>query len=243
MRKIEFTKLLIGMMVLPLMLASCESDVLPGISGEGEVVTRTLDIDEFTGFTNAIAADVYVTQGDVQEVTIEAQENIIDNLELDKVTGGSWTIDFNKWVRRAKPIKIYITIPTLDKAKISGAGEIIGETAFTDLDFLELGISGAGNIDLEFYCNELDLRVTGAGSMTLVGEASEMNAAITGAGDIKAFDLETERTEFRISGAGSGKLTVSEYLKASISGSGNLYYRGTPDTDVHISGAGSVIKD
>ena len=82
MRKIDFTKWLIGMMVLPLMLASCEADILPGISGEGEVVTRTLDIDEFTGFTNAIAADVYVSQGDIQEVKIEAQENIIDNLKL-----------------------------------------------------------------------------------------------------------------------------------------------------------------
>jgi hypothetical protein len=243
MKKIDFTKVLIGLMVVPFLLVSCEADVLPGIAGEGEVVTRTLNIDEFSGFTNAIAADVYLTQGDVQEVRIEAQENIIDNLELDRVSGGHWSIEFYRFVRRAKPIKIYITVPYLDAARISGAGEVIGKSAFTRLDDLDLSITGAGNIDLEFECINLDVKVTGAGSMDLVGSATNMNALISGAGDLIGFELQTERTEFKITGAGSGRLSVSDYLKATITGSGNLHYRGNPETDVHISGAGSVKKD
>ena len=243
MRKIDFTKVLISLMIIPFMLVSCEEDILPGIAGEGEIVTRTLDIDEFSGFTNSIAAEVYLTQGDEQSVIIEAQENIIDNLNLDRVRDGHWTIDFDRWVRRAKPIKIYITVPTLDKAAISGAGEIFGESYFENLDELELAITGAGNIELEFDCTDLDLVVSGTGSMFLEGNADKMNATISGAGGIKAFELQTERAEFEISGAGNGRLSVSDYLKVTISGIGNLYYRGTPETDVDISGSGNVMKD
>jgi hypothetical protein len=36
-------------------------------------------------------------------------------------------------------------------------------------------------------------------------------------------------------------VTVNEYLDATISGSGNIKYRGTPVVDTHISGSGTVI--
>jgi hypothetical protein len=243
MKKIKVRKLLISLMVIPFILVSCEEDLLPGISGRGDVVTRTLNLDDFTGFANAIAADIYVQQGDEQEVTIKAQENIIENIDLNHVYGGFWTIEFDRLVRRAEPVKIYITVPTLDRVKISGAGEIFGESSFSNLSDLELVISGAGNMDLDFDCENLDVAVSGAGQLDLSGSANTLKAVISGAGGIRAFDLSTTDTEFRISGAGSGRLTVSDYLKATITGSGNLYYRGDPETDVHITGSGKVMKD
>ncbi len=243
MKKIKIRKVLISLMAVPFILVSCEEDLLPGISGSGDVVTRTLNLDEFTGFANAIAADIYVQQGEEQEVIIEAQENIIENIELDHVYGGFWTIEFERLVRHAEPIKIYITVPTLDRVKISGAGEIFGESSFSNLSDLELVISGAGNMDLDFDCVNLDVTVSGAGQLELSGSANTFNALISGAGGIRAFDLSTEDTEFRITGAGSGRLSVSDYLKATITGSGNLYYRGEPATEVHITGTGKVIRD
>ena len=102
MKTIDFRKVWIGLMILPLVLVSCDEDILPGISGEGEIVTRNLMLDEFTGFSNTIAADVFISQGETQEVIIEAQENIIDNIELDRVDNGFWTIRNDRWVRTSK---------------------------------------------------------------------------------------------------------------------------------------------
>ena len=62
MKTIDFRKVWIGLMILPLVLVSCDEDILPGISGEGEIVTRNLMLDEFTGFSNTIAADVFITE-------------------------------------------------------------------------------------------------------------------------------------------------------------------------------------
>lgn len=243
MKTIDFKKVWIGMLVMPLLMVSCDADVLPGIHGEGDVVTETLMLDDFTGFSNSIAADIYLSQGDEQEVIIEAQQNIIDNLDFDGNDDGFWKIKYDRWVRRAKPIKIYITIPSLDKVSISGAGDIQGETSFTNLENLELKISGAGGMDLDFDCEDLTIKVSGAGDFTLSGESNSIDASISGAGNLRAFDLQTERADFSVSGSGSAKLNVSDYLKVSISGAGSVIYRGTPETDIHVSGSGSVTKD
>ena len=72
------------LVALPFLFTSCEQGII-GISGEGEIVQATLDVDDFDGFANNIAADIYVSQGDQYEVVMEAQENIIDNLNIDDI--------------------------------------------------------------------------------------------------------------------------------------------------------------
>ncbi len=243
MKTINLKRTWIALMIVPLLLSSCNKDILPGISGYGDVVTQTLMLDDFTGFGNGIAADIYISQGDEQEVVIKAQQNIIDNIEQDQVDQGFWSIKFDKWVRKSKAIKIYITIPNLDKISISGLGDVLGETSFANLDDLELKISGLGSMDLEFDCENLDVLTSGAGTFTLSGESKKMDVSISGMGNVRAFDLETEDADVRISGAGDADISVANFLKATISGSGNVIYRGTPSTDVHVSGVGKVKKD
>lgn len=216
---------------------------MSGIIGRGAIETRTLVMDDFTGFKNAIAADIYISQGDEQKVIIEAQENIIDILSLDRVESGFWTIKYDDldFVGRIKPVKIYITVPSLDKLEISGSGDVRGETSFTDLDELDLVVSGSGNIFLDLESESLELNVSGSGDIRLTGKAQIMNANISGSGNIKAFDLLSNRVNCRISGGGDARLSVEDYFIAVISGGGNIIYKGTPEMYVRVSGSGRVI--
>ncbi len=243
MKTIDFKKAWIALLFVPICLSSCSEDILPGISGYGDVVSQSFMLDDFTGFSNSIAADVYVTQGDEQEVIIKGQQNIIDNILMDHVDNGFWRIKNDKMVRNAKQVKIYITLPTLDKVIVAGSGKIVGETSFTDLNDLELRISGSGSIQLDFMCNKLESVITGSGNFDLSGETKTMDGAISGSGSFRGYDLEIERAEFSITGSGDGQLSVAEHLRATISGSGSVYYRGTPEMDIHISGSGNVKRD
>jgi len=232
----------IGLLFLPLLVISCNQEYLQGITGHGEIVTRVLVMDDFAGFKNTIAADVFISQGEEQEVIIEAQDNIIDNLELDRVENGFFTIKYDSWVRRAKPVKIYMTVPNLDKVVISGPGNVRGETPFTDLDELNLVISRSGNIFLDFESECLELTISGTGDLNLSGEAQTIEAIISGTGNIRAFDLVSERVDCHISGTGDAWLSAEDYLLAVITGGGNIIYKGTPETMyVHVSGSGKVL--
>ena len=243
MKSKVYKLMIVSLLVIPMFATSCMEDVILGINGEGEVVSREVQIDDITGFANSISADVYVSYGETQEFVFEAHENIFDNMDFDWVRNGVWTIRYYHWVKRSKPVKIFITLPRLETVVISGSGNIIGENYFDHLDALELVISGSGSMDLEFNCTRLDLTVTGSGDFTLNGQADELNGVISGSGDIDAFGLETIETEFRISGSGNCWLSVADRLSATISGSGSIFYRGDPVTNIHILGSGDVRRD
>ena len=229
-----------AMAILPMALVSCHDDFFPGIAGRGEIVNETISLADFDGFVSTISADIYLTQGDKQEVVIEAQQNIIDEIDLDRVDGGVWTIHYRHHVGFAKPVKIYITIPTLTKAGISGSGEVTGTTPFTGLDQLKLFISGSGSMDLETESVEMDASITGSGDLKLGGKTGVLKLVVTGSGSFQGRDLVTTKADMTVSGSGSARLTVEEHLKVTVTGSGNVYYSGNPEVDLHITGSGSV---
>jgi hypothetical protein len=228
--------------ILPMALVSCHDEWMPGISGQGEIVEQTINPDEFDGFVSNIPADIYLTQGTERKVVVEAQQNIIGNIDVDRVEGGIWTLRYHDLVRYSRPVKIYITIPTLTKAGINGSGEITGLTPFANLDQLKLFISGSGGMDLDTDSKELTATITGSGDLTMAGQTNELNLVVSGSGSFHGIALATPRAELTISGSGSARLTVEEYLQVHVSGSGNVYYFGDPELDVHVSGSGNVVK-
>lgn len=235
--------MIMSLLAFPFLLTSCLDDAFLGIEGRGELITQTIDMEELSGFNLTIAADVYVSYGDKQEITIEAQENILDNIDFDWVRNGIWTIRYYHWVRRAKPVKIYLTLNELDKVVLTGSGNITGDNHFTDLEDLELVITGSGNLDLGFDCQRLDLTISGSGDMNLTGSAEELNGLITGSGHVDGYDLATREADIRITGSGDCRLTVEDYLRVLISGSGSVIYLGDPGTSIHITGSGEVRRN
>jgi hypothetical protein len=233
--------MLVALIVLPATLTSCHDEFFPGVTGQGEIVEETLMLDDFTGFVSTIAAEIYLTQGDKQEVVIEAQQNIIDNIETSWIENGVWNIGFRHPVHYAKPVKVYITIPTLTKAGISGSGKIFGMTPFTGLDRLKVFVTGSGDIELETYSEELDAVITGSGDLTMSGETVSMDLTLSGSGGFFGRDLVTTEAGMTITGSGNVRLTVQEYLKVLVTGSGNVYYSGNPEVDLRVTGSGNVI--
>lgn len=210
-----------------------------GIKGEGPKVTKTLDVASFDGFTMAISGTVYVKQGSKQSVTIEAQQNIIDNIVTD-VTDKQWKIKFEKNVRNYDGLKIYITIPTLTKAYVSGSGDIIGESKFTGLNNLITGISGSGNIRLDIEAKDVEGKISGSGSVKLTGSANTLNIGISGSGDFIADGLKSQNGIIKISGSGDCTVDASEALSVQVSGSGDVKYKGRPKVSAKVSGSGDV---
>lgn len=194
-----------------------------GISGEGPKVTRTLNLDDITGIGVAIGARVHLKQGNRQEVTIKAQQNIIDLLDRD-VRRGHWDIGLedNVNLKRHDGIDVYITIPTVKKLSIAGSGSIRGKNAFKDINDLSVSIAGAGSIELE-------------------GNGADLDVSIAGSGDVELSDFIAQNCEVSIAGSGDCEINVAERLDVSIAGSGDVKYKGDPDkVKSSIAGSGNV---
>lgn len=240
MKKLNFASVLTLFFAISLVTTlSAQNWSWNGIKGEGPKVTKTLNVSSFDGFTVAISGNVYLKQGNTQSVTIEAQQNIIDNILTD-VSDKHWKIKFDKNVRNHDGVKIWITIPTLTKAYISGSGDITGENKFTGVGNLITGVSGSGDIKLEVEAKSIDGKISGSGNVKLGGSANNLAIAISGSGDFYADALSVKDATVSISGSGDCRVDASENLTVKVSGSGDVKYKGRPRVSAKVSGSGDV---
>ena len=210
------------------------------IHGEGDVVKQELKLESFDGVSLGFHGDIYITQGSPQKVEVEAQQNIIDNIKLE-VKSGVWRVNFKDNVKNAKSVKVYITMPELTEAYVSGSGNLESTGKFTGVGHLETGVSGSGNVKLHVEAQSVDGGISGSGRVVLKGSANSMDMSISGSGDISAKDFEVGDIDISISGSGNAYVFVNNSLQASISGSGDIRYRGdAAKVKARVSGSGDV---
>ena len=210
------------------------------IRGQGGIVSADFNLDYFVGIKLQVNARVFVTQGSDQTVRVEAEQNIIDLLELD-VQNDIWEIEFNECVRDHDVISIFIQMPDIRFLSVSGPGVIRGENLF-EVNEIDLRISGSGDMDLALNADHIDSRISGSGKMFLEGNTEEFDFDISGSGDYRAFNLTALRGDIDVSGSGDSEVRVEDDLDIQINGSGDVYYRGFPALDVAINGSGRVIN-
>lgn len=211
-----------------------------GIKGEGPIVKKTINLSDFDGFSLHTSGNVILQKGP-QSVVIESHQNIIDNIETD-VDDKIWKIKFDKSVRGYKELNIYITIPELTHASISGSGDIVSKDKFTTNGEVHVGISGSGDIKLDIEADKILSKISGSGDIALRGKAKSLEVKISGSGDVKGYDLVVDNCNVSISGSGDVEVHANEELMVRTSGSGDVYYAGRPRVNSRTSGSGSVMS-
>jgi Putative auto-transporter adhesin, head GIN domain len=237
-------RVFIGLCFIGLLL-SCKSDAQSwmqgGIKGEGEVIKQDISIESLKGINLGFDGDVVLTPGSTQKITLEGQKNILDNIKRE-VKNGNWNITFDKNVRQAKEVTVYITLPTLEELRLSGSGSIRSTGKFSGLNELDIAVSGSGDIHFEYDAHETDLSLSGSGEIELSGTSQSLSIAISGSGEVNAHELVTDDCSIHISGSGDASVHANNNLETHISGSGDVDYSGTASVKTRISGSGDVNK-
>ncbi len=232
-------------LITALSVSSCFIDIddEPGDSGclrgQGAIITEELQLNRIDAIDLKLPATVYLRQGDEQRVIVEGQPNIIDYLERT-VKGGLWELETDRCISEMEDLRIFITVPEVTAVSISGSGQIVGESMLT-VDDLDIGISGSGDISLQFMADDVHTSISGSGNLRLDGEADEIVFQLSGSGDLQAFGLKARKGKVNISGSGDAEVHITEELSIVISGSGDVLYHGSPSLNVSISGSGEVV--
>jgi len=222
------------------MLFLFSSCIFGGVEGNGNVIKKTHELEEFTKIDISGMFEVELTQGDQVLVTLEADENLHDIIEI-YVKNGKLRVSTTKKIRDAEELKLHITYINLVDIDVSGAVEVRTMNQLKG-DKLVIDGSGATELDLDVNVKSLDIDVSGASTTKLKGQASELSVDMSGAGELKAKKLETQIASLEISGAGSARVNVSDKLDISVSGAADVKYIGSPEIKQSISGAGSISK-
>ncbi len=110
---------------------------------------------------------------------------------------------------------------------VQGSGDItLGNI---DAKQVDVQISGSGDIALgKINAGQVRAQIAGSGDVSFSGKCEEASFSIAGSGNISADDLKSEKTTASISGSGDLRCHANQYLKATVSGSGSIGYKGNP---------------
>ena len=198
----------------------------------GKVVTKPLDLTEFTHINLKGNADVKFTQGDTWSVEALGNERAIEGNDI-RVEDGTLVVSKKGDTDPKQPsIKLIITAPTIESITVSGAGDIdLKKTAELDND-LSITVSGAGDVELnEVSCKALRITISGAGDVTAKHiQCDTGSVIISGAGDLTSDITATDLT-VSLGGAGDAELDVKcQTLTVIAGGTGEVELKGECET-------------
>lgn len=205
------------------------------------------DVSEFSGLHFKGVGKIELTQGDHDELVIEALPEVRSRIHTE-VRDGILVIyyesDWLDWsgvrILGGEKIIFHMMMRDIKSLSISGVGNL--DAARIVSDQLAISLHGPGIITIgTVQVKNLALTLSGVGSMDIAGTAPDLSLTISGAGTVKASRLETDRAVVKLSGVGNATVWAKTTLDASISGMGAIEYYGSPMITQRNSGLG-VLK-
>lgn len=115
-------------------------------------------------------------------------------------------------------------------ANVAGSGDIeCKQLKAADMD---ISVAGSGDLKIEnAQVTSANASVAGSGTVKISGSADKANYSVAGSGDLYASDFKVQDISASVAGSGDIKCHAVEHLKARVSGSGTIGYKGNPELD------------
>ena len=197
-------------------LSGCEIDT--GVKGNGHIVTIQQPIGAFSEIYGRGGLRIEWKSGP-PSLSVTTDDNLMEYFEA-KTVGNRLELKTKESVRPTHGIKVAISSPSLNGARLSGASDLVAHSV--------TGPSFA-------------VQTTGAASIVLDGAVDHLLADLTGASELKAKSLQAKVVEISTTGAADAWVNASEKLRVAITGAGDVTYTGNPATiEKKVTGAGSI---
>ena len=233
----------IALFSLIILVGGCREIAGERVKGSGHVITENRTASGFNNVDISGAIDVYVKQDSVSSVKVEADDNILEYIQVH--SDGSTLEIYTENNIRLKPtnkIKVYISNPQYKEIQVSGASSIRCENEITSADAIDIGLSGASDGRLELNAPKISVHLTGASNASVRGKTKDFEGSASGASEIRGFDLLSENANVDASGASHIEIFASVKIDGQASGASSVNYKGNAQSNVDKSGASSVNK-
>jgi hypothetical protein len=231
------------------------------VRGSGDVIKVDRDVEDVTGVKLAMTGTLYIEVGDEETLTLEGEDNLLEYIETD-VHGGMLIIETDEDVslRPRQPLRYYLTVKSLDEIRISSSGDI--EAADFDADDFTIDITSSGDLEIgTLNCTDLEIDMSSSGDVYIDelhaetleadlsssgdleighGEVDSQEISLSSSGDYNASHLACNEAEIDVSSSGDATVRVRDFLEATTSSSGDVYYYGHPEVDSWEDSSGDV---
>ncbi len=215
------------------------------IKGNGNMTTITRTTGDYDGIKCAGSMDYILVKGTEGKIKIEGEENLLEYI-ITEVKNNNLVVKVknNVYLKSSlnKSIKITIPFNDINEVSLSGSGDL-WNTDRIDAGSIDVSLAGSGDLSLDINATAIDASIAGSGDLTLKGKTSNLEASVAGSGDFHGFQLQADNTDVSVAGSGDAEVVSNTMLKARVSGSGDISYKGNPTKeDTKVVGSGSIGK-
>ena len=240
---VKITVLITTYLVLLFTTTSCFVDGMTGIRGSKVVVSEDRNISsDFESIKVQQGINLYLTQGKSTEISVEADDNIIDLL-MTEVNNNELKIYFEKNVYKAKARNVYLTTNDISKIVASSGARVKSENTLT-ANKLDLDASSGSSMKIYVNADEVTSECSSGADIDVFGKTHSFSARASSGSSIDAEELESKNAIAKASSGANIDLHVSETLTAKASSGGDIDYYGNPkNINKNTSSGGSVSKN
>lgn len=188
--------------------------------------------------------NVYYSEGREMHVAVSANSDAARDRIRTTLSDGTLIISLESgmvWDWNNQEYRVYITAPTLDRVKASGAADVIVVDVL-HAHTLRIDFSGASDFSGKLDCESLDVRLSGASDMQPSGTIKKAVITCTGASSFKGTALRVTDAELSATGASDLHVAVGNSLSAKATGASSIVVKGTPRIYNQQSTGASKIK-
>jgi putative autotransporter adhesin-like protein len=188
-----------------------------GVKGNGALKKEERPVADFSEIHADGSFDIEWRNGP-PSLVITTDENLLRYVEAD-VHGQYLRLHLRERVLPTHGLKVVMSSSQRTGSKLRGACDLV-----------------AHDLSGESYA----VQTTGAAEVKLDGTVGQLLADMTGASELSAKNLQTKIAEVSTTGAASADVSVSDSLKVTITGAGEVTYHGNPTVQKHVTGAGDI---
>lgn len=211
---------LISLLALMSLVSGCHHGMLNQVSGSGNRLKQKRDVPSFNSISYDGAFEIDIVCQQPVSLEIQGDDNILPLVGTD-VSNNVLHIKNLSGYSVSEPVKLKISVPSLDGIAVNGAGKI--------------EISGVKN-------EKFEIDVNGAPNITISGETKVVDIDTNGAGKIDTRKLRASKAIVESKGVSKVDVHAADQLDVTVSGPSHVIYEGNPVVNKTVNGPGSVEK-
>jgi hypothetical protein len=210
--------------------------------GSGRIISETKSVSNFNAIKVSNSIDVEIMQGDKTEVIVEADDNVINFVEVKSINNELYISYKSGTTIMNSQVVVKVTAPEFTKIKASASSTVLGKNTLSTSNTFEVNASSSSEITIEVDAPTVKLDANSSAEINISGKTKNIFIEASSSAAINAENLKAETAEATANSSGSIYVFASVQLKANASSSGEVAYTGgVKDVQKNESSSGEVI--
>lgn len=211
------------------------------IKGNGRKVSKNVNIGEFDKVNVKGRFTVRLTQGGNSQLKINADENLVPQIESE-VEDGELNVRLKGKISRKDKIELFITADSFKEIEMRGGANFEGDELKGETLDLKTSAGSHGSLKIDY--KELKCETNSGAVLSLSGRTALATLMASSGSSLIAQELIAQKAEAKASSGAHMSISVSDQLDVEANSGGSISYSGNPVIkQINSNSGGSISKN